>query len=282
MSYYNRGLYGGWVPTMDAREFTSGRGDITPKRLIEAYMASRYAPDKEYRKAARMWMSAKRRANRKAYERAGRQRDAYLYRETNVQKPKMTRAGRDAIWHAWSTAAPNAAINAYISHGNWGQARLNPYAAGGGRGVWNRFVQEMFRSDAFRRWYTENLREKPLADIASYWRSLRRKPSDAAGVTQAVRAWRSPGGALGVPATAASAAMSDLPTPPAAFSVRDVPTLQAMLQADSSPPLQPIIDAIVATAGQLQGQNLKNREELLDRMATAYGEDAAAWANAIN
>lgn len=281
MSYYNRGLYGGWVPTMDEREFTSGRGAINTKRLIEAYMTSRYAPEEGLRKAARTWMSAKRRANRKAYERAGRQRNAYLFRETGVRKPKMTRAGRDAIWAAWSTIPPNDPINAYISHGNWGQAGVDPYVKGGGRGVWNRFVQEMFGSDAFRRWYTDNLREKPLADIAQYWRSLRRKPSDDAGVIQAVSAWRPPGGGVSAAAAAASA-MSDLPTPPAARSVRDVPTLQAMLQADPSPPPRKVIDAIVATAGQLQGQGREGRAEVLDRVAAHYGDDAAAWVNAIN
>ena len=280
MSYYNRGLYGGWAPTMDEREFRSGRGAITPKRLIEAYMTSRYAPEESLRKAARSWMSAKRRADRKAYERAGRQRNAYLYRETQVRKPKMTRAGRDAIWQAWSTAAPNAPINAYISHGNWGAARLNPYAAGGGRGVWNRFVQEMFGSDAFRRWYIENAREKPLADIASYWRSLRPKPSDAAGVARAVAAWRPSGG--GSAGSAAAAAMSDLPNAPAPFSVGDVRTLGALLQADPQPPPAAVIDTIVATAGQVQGQRGDTREEVLGRMRKAYGEDAAAWVNAIN
>lgn len=282
MSYYNRGLYGGWVPTMDEREFTSGRGAINTKRLIEAYMTSRYAPEEGLRKAARTWMSAKRKANPRAYERAGRQRNAYLFRETGVRKPKMTRAGRDAIWAAWSTVPPNAPINAYISHGNWGQAGLDPYVRGGGRGVWNRFVQEMFGNDAFRTWYTDNLREKPLADIASYWRSLRPKPSDDAGVIQAVSAWRPPGGGVSAAAAAAASAMSDLPQPPAARSVRDVPTLQAMLQAAAPPPSPALVNAIVGTAGQLQGQNRAERAEMLNTIATSYGEDAAAWVNAIN
>lgn len=278
MSYYNRGLYGGWAPTMDEREFTRGRGSISTKRLIEAYMTSRYAPEEGLRKAARSWMSAKRRADRKAYERAGRQRDAYLYRETKVRKPKMTRAGRDAIWAAWSTAAPNDPINAYISHGNWGRAGLDPYVRGGGRGVWNRFVQEMFRSDAFRRWYTDNEREKPLADIARYWRSLRPKPSDAAGVTQAVMSWRPPGGSA---ASAAASVMTDLPEPPDPFSVAKLKSLHSMLQAASPPPSPQVIDAIVGTAEQLQGRDYDDRLEILDRVATSYGEDAAAWANAI-
>lgn len=281
MSYYNRGLYGGWAPTMDEREFTSGRGAINTKRLIEAYMTSRYAPEEGLRKAARTWMSAKRRANRKAYERAGRQRNAYLFRETGVRKPKMTRAGRDAIWAAWSTILPNDPINAYISHGNWGQAGVDPYVKGGGRGVWNRFVQEMFGSDAFRRWYTDNLREKPLADIAQYWRSLRRKPSDAAGVTQAVRSWRPPGG-VSAAASAPASVMTDLPEPPKAFSVRSAQALQSMLQAAAPPPSTELINVIVGTAAPLQGQNYDDRVEMLGRLATHYGEDAAAWANAIN
>lgn len=278
MSYYNRGLYGGWVPTMTKSDFTRGRGATNPQRLIEAYMTSRYAPDEGLRKAARSWMSAKRRADRKAYERAGRQRNAYLYQETNVRKPKMTRAGRDAIWHAWSTAPANAPINAYISHGNWGQANINPYQRGGGRGVWNDFVRKMFRHAPFVDWYTAAEKEKPLADIAEYWRSLRPKPSDAAGVTQAVAAWQAPGGGR-----AAVMDDDDVPDlgPPHVRSIPDTGRLKILLEGQSGLSAA-AIKAVLATAAVIQGDNDDERLGSLQDLEKRYGSNAAHWANAIN
>lgn len=282
MSYYNRGLYGGWAPTMTRRSFEAGSGETNPHNLIEAYMTSRYAPDKDLRKAARTWMSAKRRANRKAYERAGRQRNAYIYQETKVRKPRMTRAGRDAIWDAWSTAPANAPINAYISHGNWGQANINPYQSGGGRGVWNDFVRKMFRHGPFVDWYTGAEREKPLADIAAYWRKLRVKPSIGEEVDRAVAAWQAPGGRR----AARSAVMDDddnVPSlgPPPARSIPDTGRLRILLEGQSGLSAD-AIKAVIATAAVIQGDNDAERLGSLQDLEKRYGSDAAHWANAIN
>ena len=267
---------------MTRRTFEAGSGEINPHNLIEAYMTSRYAPDKDLRKAARTWMSAKRRANRKAYTRAGRQRNAYIYQETKVRKPRMTRAGRDAIWDAWSTAAPNAEINAYISHGNWGQANINPYQRGAGRGVWNDFVRKMFRHGPFVDWYTGAEREKPLADIAAYWRKLRVKPSISEEVDQAVAAWRAPGGRRATRA-AVMDDDGDVPSlgPPPSRSIPDTGRLRKLLDEQSGLSAG-AIKTVLATAAVIQGESDADRLGSLQDLERTYGSNAAHWANAIN
>lgn len=314
MSYYNSGLYGGWAPQLSLEHLRSVRGDIMPQNLIEAYMTRRYHPDKEYRKAAKHWMMTNRRNHLPQYTRAGRLRNTFLNAVTKTRRPKMTRAGRNAIWNAWSTASPTDPINAHIAYGDWAQANLDPYQQGGG-GTWRTFVQEMFRHVPFLGWYTANGIKKPLALVAAYWRSLTPKPSSLQDIAQAVSAWTPPTQTAAAAAAAAQmapptrmpppppssvleAALGDdedieqqfvvpqpprpvtvIPQPPRPKTVKTRKQLKQMMRAASMP--ETIYRAIVSHLDNLYKLNDRMRQPILYAIERTYGLNAAHWANAL-
>lgn len=303
MSYYNSGLYGGWAPQLSLEHLRSVRGDIMPQNLIEAYMTRRYHPDKEYRKAAKHWMTTNRRNHLPQYTRAGRLRNTFLNAVTKTRRPKMTRAGRNAIWNAWSTASPSDPINAHIAYGDWAQANLDPYQQGGG-GAWRTFVQEMFRHVPFLAWYTGNGIKKPLALVAAYWRSLTPKPSSLQDIAQSVSAWTPPAQTAAAaaaaqmapptrmaqppPSSVLDAALGEeedivqqavIPRPPGARTVRTRKQLMQMMKAASMPEV--VYRAIASHLSNLYRLNDGARRPVLYALERTYGLNAAHWANAL-
>lgn len=302
MSYYNSELYGGWAPQLSLEHLRSAHGDIKSQNLIEAYMTRRYHPDKEYRKAAKHWMMTNRRNHLPEYTRAGRLRNTFLNALTKTRRPKMTRAGRNAIWNAWSTASPTDPINAHIAYGDWAQANLDPYQQGGG-GVWRTFVQEMFRHVPFLAWYTGNGIKKPLALVAAYWRRLTPKPSSLQDIAQAVSAWRPPTQTAAAAAAAQmapptrmpqpppsvlEAALGDdedieqqsvIPPPPRSRTVKTRKQLMQMMKAASMP--EAVYRAIASHLSNLYRLNDTMRQPILYALERTYGVNAAHWGNAL-
>lgn len=153
MSYFNRGLYGGWAPTYRPGA-TLG---LDPREIADARFYARFNPDAQRRAAARASLKALKARDARAYSKASAGVGKFMRDTYNYHKPRVTTAGKDWIWRQWQAADPSNPINAHLYFGDYlaipgasEQVYRSAGRASGGISKYMQYSSAMMRADNVR------------------------------------------------------------------------------------------------------------------------------------